>query len=495
MSNPGHVPNLSTKRHRFMQVVTEITSAQFELFCKVSEDRNPIHVSPETARTTSFGRNIVFGVQTALTALEHFVADGGPSSVRTIRSMTVRLPVPVYPDETLRIEGQDRSGDAFQITVSIGDTTVCRIKLELGGEDIAAPSPDVPIGPVRYLTEPLVRHMDHPLPVRGRLPLGAEVDPADLFPALCRRLGGEAVMSLVRLSTIVGMEWPGLYSVLSEFKVNFEGGDAKAEGLEFVSERVDDRVSMTWVEARSRSLSSEVTAMFRPLPVVQPGYQEVRRSFDEDFAHDQTCLIIGASRGLGEVAAKAFAAAGGRPTLSYFASPDRAEAVAQEIRDGGGVCQIVRLDVNDPDMVAAHLKGREPYNALMYFATPHIFRRRTEAFSSTMFNDFAETYVHSFHRTVSVMMASSKSPLRVLYPSTVAVDEPVKELTEYSAAKAAGESVCRTLERQFKRLTVDIVRFPRIETDQTNTIATAVTADPVMLLFPVLRRLCGVDVA
>lgn len=58
-------------------------------------------------------------------------------------------------------------------------------------------------------------------------------------------------------------------------------------------------------------------------------------------------LITGASTGIGAAAARAFAAAGSRVVVHYNASRDAAEAVAADIRRGGGEAHLVQGDVKD----------------------------------------------------------------------------------------------------------------------------------------------------
>lgn len=63
-------------------------------------------------------------------------------------------------------------------------------------------------------------------------------------------------------------------------------------------------------------------------------------------------LITGASTGIGAALARAFAAQGARVGVHYNASTDAAEAVAKEIRDGGGTAVLIRGDVSDPKNTA-----------------------------------------------------------------------------------------------------------------------------------------------
>lgn len=55
--------------------------------------------------------------------------------------------------------------------------------------------------------------------------------------------------------------------------------------------------------------------------------------------------------------------------------------------------------------------------------------------------------------------------------STVAITERVKNMAEYAAAKAAGETLCRHLSFFDDNLRIHIERLPRIATDQTTTLA------------------------
>ncbi|WP_416896165.1 MAG: SDR family NAD(P)-dependent oxidoreductase [Minwuia sp.] len=478
-----------------MDVHTRINPADLARFADLSEDRNPIHTRPEIARYTHFGQPIVFGVQTVLTALEHHLREAPDETGLRLRRLAVKLPQPLYVDEVFVVTATDRSDGSRMLRAAVGDTTVAQVKLEFGEHARAAPpSGSFRAGPVEYHAEPLNRDIAEALPVRGSLPLGATTSPESLFPACCGALGAMTVMSIIRLSTLVGMEWPGMYSVLSEFEVNLEPGAAEGGGLDYEVARVDDRVSMTWIDARSPFISASVLAMFRPEPVAQPDYAGIVRRLGGARPYaGKHCLVVGGSRGLGEVAAKLVAAGGGRTTLTYRSAADRAGAIAEEISQGGGQCATAPLDVLDPTSVSALPAEEDPFDAVMYFATPHIFRRRVEAFSPTVLESFMDVYVHAFHRLVARLTGGSKRHLSVLYPSTVAIDEPVRDLLEYSVAKAAGETLCRNLDRQSRRLDIVIERFPRVQTDQTNTIATAESADPVDLLLPVAARLFGIE--
>jgi nucleoside-diphosphate-sugar epimerase len=125
---------------------------------------------------------------------------------------------------------------------------------------------------------------------------------------------------------------------------------------------------------------------------------------------------------------------------------------------------------------------------LYYYATPRIFVSRREPFDDRLFERFAAFYVTGFARVCDAVRQVVPS-LTVFYPSTTAIDEGVRDLTEYAAAKSAGEMVCRQLPLADPALRIVVHRLARVSTDQTASILAAGSLDPVDALLPILRSM------
>src|SRR4051812_8370859 len=69
--------------------------------------------------------------------------------------------------------------------------------------------------------------------------------------------------------------------------------------------------------------------------------------------HDRVALVTGASRGLGAAIAQTLATCGAAVAINYFNNPDRAERLAQSIRDTGGSAAAVGGDVRDERQIAS----------------------------------------------------------------------------------------------------------------------------------------------
>src|SRR3954470_14626594 len=106
---------------------------------------------------------------------------------------------------------------------------------------------------------------------------------------------------------------------------------------------------------------------------------DARHPVKYDFS-GRVALVTGGSRGLGAAIAVKLAGCGAKVAVNYFGSPDRADAVVQQIRRAGGVAEAVGGDVRDEQQVT-HMTGdvRErlgPVDVLVINATgPQPFAR------------------------------------------------------------------------------------------------------------------------
>lgn len=112
------------------------TRPEAALIYRLSGDANPLHADPVVAANAGFPRPILHGLATwgnAARALVQLFADHEPARLRGIHA---RLTSPVYPGETLEVEGWrvDESEIAFRMRVRARDVVV----LNNGRAQIAA---------------------------------------------------------------------------------------------------------------------------------------------------------------------------------------------------------------------------------------------------------------------------------------------------------------------------------------------------------------------
>jgi hypothetical protein len=126
---------------------------------------------------------------------------------------------------------------------------------------------------------------------------------------------------------------------------------------------------------------------------------------------------------------------------------------------------------------------------LYYFATPPISLETGDWFSPEKFHTYCRFYVNGFSSTVKAVLRLGAETLSVFYPSTIFLEEFQEHSTEYCAAKAAGELLCRDLERLFPHVSAYAPRLGRMKTDQTSGLVPIDAEDPLVGVLDAIRAM------
>jgi NAD(P)-dependent dehydrogenase (short-subunit alcohol dehydrogenase family) len=452
-------------------------------FARLSGDANPAHTDPVAARRTLFGRAVVHGVHSVLWALDAWAATlDRPARIASIRC---EFPRPIAVGALAEVAIEIR--DARQVVLVVSSDGAPATQVDLSWDTAGASLQPAPGGRLPPSDEPSDMAEADVEAAEGTLNLYLDTAAGrHLFPRLIERLPPAQVAVLLAATRLVGVKCPGLRSVLGELALT-AAGPAHDATLTYKARRYERRFHRVTLDVTGGGLAGTVVAFFRPAPRAQASYADlVSRVRSGEFAGIRA-LVVGGSRGLGEVAAKLLAAGGAVVRITYRDGKSEAEAVATEIAGGGGSAACARLDVLEPQPGLREVcaGGWQPTH-LLYFATPFVFSAVKGAFSPDLFRQFCDYYVVGFVNTVEPLIRGGLR--RVLYPSTVAVEEMPIHMGEYAAAKSAGEAVCAFLEKSRTGTVVCAPRLPRLATDQTASLLPAGDADPTSVLLSVLRR-------
>jgi hypothetical protein len=253
---------------------------------------------------------------------------------------------------------------------------------------------------------------------------------------------------------------------------------------------IDPRLHKIELTAQNSTMSALLESFFRPSPQMQQSSGEVKRKTAEKEFAGQYALIIGGSRGLGEITAKIIAAGGGHVIISYIHGEKDALRIAQEINGAGGSCDVVQCDIRAPHKAIETIAKRKvTVTHVYYFASPKIFLPKTGLFNTNSFQSFTAFYVDGLFRTYRACRRYWQTHLTLFYPSTVAIDEKDRATCEYALAKIAGESLCAYLAQYDPNLSIVIERLPRIATDQTVSIMKFPAQNALDSMIPIVRKL------
>jgi NAD(P)-dependent dehydrogenase (short-subunit alcohol dehydrogenase family) len=222
-------------------------------------------------------------------------------------------------------------------------------------------------------------------------------------------------------------------------------------------------------------------------PVAQTTLDNVSSVVARDEFAGISALIVGGSRGLGELTAKALAVGGGNVTITYAIGKAEADAVAADITAWGGRCKVICYDVRKDAAQQLSAITQVPTH-IYYFSTPRIFRARySQLFSPDIFQEFNDFYVIGFLRLVEASLQRWSDGFGVFYPSSVAVQDRPAGMAEYAMSKAAGEILCADITAQIPKARITVSRLPRLLTDQTATLGQPATPDALAIMLPLIR--------
>ena len=452
--------------------------ARQDAFARLSGDTNPLHMDPVFARRTQLGAPVVHGIHLLAWALEAF----GPCPAQ---GFTARFVKPVLVGERVTLHQTSGSEAQIRLAIMAEGVPVVQISLALQTAPPEARLATVVTAELAASLEPRKLDLSAMAGQVGAVPLASGAAVAEAFPRLSAAWGQDRLAALIATSRLVGMECPGLYSLYSELRLAIAEGRGGGESLRYAVTQVDERFRTVDMEVAGPGLDGIVSALARIAPVEQPPLADLRSVMSASALSDPPhhALIIGGSRGLGALTARLVRAGGGQPTITYAVGRSEAEEVAEELG-----CDILSYDVRLP--AAEQLAGlKQRPTHLYYFATGHIFRRPSASFSGDYFAEYARYYVTGFASLLDALRERGVENLVVFYPSTTALDEPVKDLAEYAAAKAAGEQLCRQINEFYGNVHVEIRQLPRLLTDQTATSSAVSFGDSVSLMASVIQAM------
>lgn len=451
-------------------------------FAALCGDVNPMHLDPIAARRLLTGQPVVHGVHTLITALDAWLGQGGAAPRALDCDFTQAVSV---GDRVQLVATHNAPGGETCLTATSGERVCMSADFVAAREQTALALEGAPED-FSMRAQPDERAPGDWSGRCGRIVPRAS-DMAARFPHACATLGVDAVRALGALSYMVGMVCPGLHSIFASLRVDFADAGVGA-ALRFRVERYDPRFRLLIV-AFDGALHGDLRAFVRPTPPAQPSMAALASRVEAGEFVGTRSVVIGGSRGLGELTAKLLAAGGSDVLVTYAAGAADAARVAAEINAAArGRCrtQPYLLGITDPDTLRS---GGPAPDALFCFATPRIARRTARAFDAELFADFSAAYAGELARLcVWADALHAPRPVRVFNPSSVYVAERPRGMTEYAMAKAAAEVLLEDLARTLRGVRIVSERLPMLETDQTAAVRPPKTASNIEVLLPVVRR-------
>lgn len=446
------------------------------MFAELSGDSNPVHVDAIYSRKVLAGQCIVHGLHTLIWGLEEIIQNTEEHPIQ-IRSVFHK---PIMVGET--VTGR-WSAEKSELIVSTANTKLVTIYVELSTQTnphlTSAATFIHPLNlPNLDCSQDLIEGSDASFGIHGDYKKAL-----DLFPAMCARFGADVVLEIAALSHVVGMECPGMNSVLTEVFIELRAEPSCVPTFSLTD--FDPRFGLYEINVKSKNLAAWLNALRRPPPTASSDITKYRNFVNPEEFRQINALIIGGSRGLGESTAKLIALGGGISTITYDVGIKDATNVQKSIQSQGEKCEIAHLSIleGSPTIVPF-----DNFTHVFYFATPRIFSKRSNEFDLEKLQRFLDFYVSGF-LNMWVECVRTSTACSFFYPSSIAVNDPTNELSEYILAKSIGENLCIQLNKLFPQFPILSKRIPRVATDQTQSILNIEAEDPFQVMLPIIRQL------
>ena len=459
-----------------------INDGQF--FAECSGDYNPIHVDPIISRRYMFGQPIVHGLHAVLWALDVWF-NQKDDYVKLI-SLNVSFPKAVVLDKTTEYELVKESGSHSVIEIRQNSVICAKIKLSHSEQDSLEIMDSWIIDGNPPKKDPNNLTFEELKDKKGALDQYLnEHEFSKVFPNVFKFISKFHIATLLSSTRLIGMNCPGLNSLISSLEFSFIDNECVDKKLNYEVSKVDERFNMLFINISTLNFTGKVRTFMRPAPVNQLKYVDVMRHVRPDEFKGQKVLVIGGSRGLGEITTKMLVAGGAYVRFTYNRGLKDAEKIYNEILSNNGTVDMIKLDVIDSESYTSILQDDWVPTHCYYFPTPFIFSGVKGVFSEPLFNEFNAVYITSFIKLVAFLR--QHGTLNYFYPSTTAIDEMPDNMVEYTISKYAAQKACDILQNNDNSIKIELYKFPRMETDQTVSFLPVTNHDPLQITLSFIR--------
>ena len=420
-------------------------------FCAVSGDWNPIHHNLNAIRRTQFEGLVVHGVNQVLWALDRLASRFETKTARLqFISANFKSPILVGEEVSLSICKIDRLSYKLIIAKEAAASTVIVAKFlknRCSKKNINAPSTE------------LIKKRSRPSLLCASLSGSSFLTDTSKIKAFVSKqytwlpniLSTKQIRVLMDCSYVVGMECPGENSIFLSFELNWSDDDTNAI---FETTRVHKRTPLVELSVTSeKGLAGKITAFQRQPKVSQNPYKYFSTRVSSDEFLDWNVIIVGGSKGLGEVSAKVLAAGGANVTITYKEGYEDAALLEKEIG-----CKVVHLDVEKN----AETIEWEKFSKLMYFASPKVRPERSAKDSELLLGRYRNIYLQGLQ---AILKSQDKELIDYFIPSTNFIDLPKAQFSAYIQAKVELENFLNEHVRENDSCTAYVPRLAPLPTD------------------------------
>lgn len=432
-------------------------------FAKFSGDYNQLHLDEVASRRFMHGQVIVHGIHLLFWSLDALFETFTEKA--SIVKLDVKFIFPVYLEHKIKVEIIPEQDSFYKINLMDDYKTLVKILIKLGPIQKATPLIIQDKTPAKLRPE-LLEDKDFIGNVAGHIPLIlSRVYLKNNFPHLHKSAVISELSIILATTRLVGMKCPGENSIYSGLSLSTSEAHKYGNELIYKVDSFDQRFGLIDLNINASNIQGRIKAFLRPKPQKQLTFQEIKEKYGSNDLEGRHALIIGGSRGIGEITAKYFAAKGARVSITYNSGMKDADRIVREINDSSScIASCYQFNVAEPKNICQLFENSEMPDLLFYFATPRIGKSEKEQFNLDKFHLFNSFYIDGFMNVFEQLKQYIK---HIFYPSTIFIETKPNGMWEYISSKMAGELICNYIEKEYQEVSIFKPRIPKVVTDQT----------------------------
>lgn len=472
----------------------KISAGQVEAFGRLSHDRNPLHTDAAYARTTQFGRPVVYGMCAVVLGIAQWA--GGRRF--QLVSLKGQFGKPLFEGEEYDCRISE-AGSHVKVQFVKGAVVQSGFTFLWADWNPAVTNgkhfdPPTLFAPRATAMDAVIQSA---LPQWQARKFNYSMKPSDSESLQALGLKGgqmpdNQLNAILGSSYFIGMELPGRQALYSGFEFEFEPAAVNGNNFcfEVTTAKHDSRLNRVAISGHGTGIKTFTLSAFqRPRPV-NYSMSDVEAGVGcSEMLKSRTVFISGATRGFGAVLAKSLALQGADLMLNYRTNRNEAEALASELSTRNAHVVLCGGDVSraeDCRKISAEIQGRDAkLDILISNAFPQIGAKSFLEQDSAEFMQFLNQSVAATVTLFRELIPLMKKGGVVVLVSTIFTTDPKPQFAHYVAAKSALEGLMRVLALEFRDLKFLIVRPTRMLTDQTNL---AFDLTPPLTAVEVARR-------
>tara|TARA_X000000368_G_scaffold417439_1_gene413835 strand:+ start:3723 stop:5147 length:1425 start_codon:yes stop_codon:yes gene_type:complete len=432
-------------------------------FAEFSGDYNPLHLDEVASRRFMHGQVIVHGIHLLFWSLDALFETFTKKA--SIVELDVKFISPVYLEHDIKVEIISEQDSCYRLNLMDDSKILVKILIKLGPIQKAAPIIIQDKIPAKLRPE-LMEDKDFSLNVAGQTPLMlSRIYLKNNFPYLHKSAVISELSIILATTRLVGMKCPGENSIYSGLSLSTSETHNYGNELIYKVDKFDQRFGLIDLNINASNIQGRIKAFLRPKPQKQLTFQEVKEKYGSNDLEGRHALIIGGSRGIGEITAKYLAAKGAKVSITYNSGIKDADRIVQEINDSSTCnASCYQFNVAEPKNICQLFKNSEMPDLLFYFATPRIGKSEKKQFDLDKFHLFNSFYIDGFLNVFEQLKQHIKY---IFYPSTIFLETQPNGMWEYISSKMAGELICNYIEKEYQEVSIFKPRIPKVVTDQT----------------------------